>query len=362
MSLLFTPVTIRGIEFRNRLWVSPMGMFNAPEGVPAAWHRTHLAQFAAGGAGLVMAEATAVSHEGRYSPVDTGIWNDEQRDAWAPIVADIHQRGAKAGIQIAHAGRKAPHWWPASGREGAIAPEDGGWTPVAPTAIAYPGLPEPTALDEAGIRKVVDDHVSAARRAVEAGFDVIEIHAAHGYLLHQFLSPLTNHRDDAWGGSLEHRERLVVDVVRAVRAEIGDETAVFVRFSGTDAAPGGLTPEVVGRVARHALDAGADLNDVSSAGLVAEQHIDVFPGYQVPLAAEVRLVSGGLTGAVGLISTPQQAEDILRAGDADVVFAGRAWLKNPHFGLHAADELLGTHGHWPIQYVRASRARMEHAS
>lgn len=337
-----------------------MGMFNSPKGIPAGWHHAHLARFADGGAGLVMAEATAVSTEGRYSPVDTGIWNDTQRDAWEPIVTDLHERGAKVGIQIAHAGRKSPNWWPASGREGAIAQEEGGWTPVAPTAHAYPGLPEPDALDEAGIQKVIDDHVSAARRAVDAGFDVIEIHAAHGYLLHQFLSPLTNHRDDRWGGPLEHRERLTLALTRAVRAEVGDRAAIFVRFSGTDAAPGGLTSETVGIVARHALEAGSDLSDVSSGGLVVEQEFDTFPGYQVPLAADIRRISGGLTAAVGLIETPQQAEDILRAGSSDVVFAGRAWLKNPHFGLQAADELLGTHDHWPIQYVRASRVRMGH--
>lgn len=356
MSLLFSPLTLRDVTFRNRLWVAPMCQYSALDGVPNDWHHVHLAQFASGGAGLVVAEATAVVPEGRISPQDVGLWNETQRDAWARIVAAVHARGARAGVQLAHAGRKASTWSPFSGEHGSVPAEAGGWTAVAPSAIAYDGFAEPDALDEAGILRVVDAFRAAARRAVDARFDAIEVHAAHGYLLHEFLSPLSNQRDDAWGGSLENRARLTLDVVRAVRDEVGEDVPLLVRFSASDAAPGGLEPDDVAQASRWAVDAGADLIDVSSAGLVAHQELKVGPGYQVPFAARVRELSDAPVGAVGIITSGAQAEAILQDGHADVIFAAREWLRDPHFGLRSATELgEDPETLWPPQYLRAFR-------
>ncbi|WOF22173.1 NADH:flavin oxidoreductase/NADH oxidase [Microbacterium betulae] len=358
MSLLFSPLTIRETTFRNRLWVSPMCMYSAEDGFPGDWHHVHLAQFASGGAGLVVSEATAVSPEGRISPRDTGIWDDARRDAWAPVVAAVHARGAAAGIQLAHAGRKASTWWPFAGRQGSVPAAEGGWTAVAPSAIAYEGFAVPAALDEPGILRVIADFRAAARRAVDAGFDLVELHAAHGYLLHEFLSPLSNEREDRWGGSLENRARIVLEVVRAVRAEVGEAVPVLVRFSATDSAPGGLEVDDVATVAGWARDAGADLFDVSSSGLVAHQRISTGPGYQVPFAARVREATGAPTAAVGIVTSGEQAERILQDGQADAVFAGREFLRDPHFALRAAGELHEDPAAlWPPQYVRAYRER-----
>ncbi|GAA3649854.1 NADH:flavin oxidoreductase/NADH oxidase [Microbacterium marinilacus] len=361
MSLLFSPLTLRETTFRNRLWVAPMCQYSAEEGVPNDWHHVHLAQFASGGAGLVVAEATAVVPEGRISPRDTGIWNDDQRDAWRPVVDAIHARGSLAGIQLAHAGRKGSTWWPFATRDGlalhgSVPAADGGWTAVAPSAVAYEGFAEPVALDASGIEALVEAFRAATRRALDAGFDVLEVHAAHGYLLHEFLSPLSNRRSDEWGGTLENRARVVVDVVRAVRAEAGEGVPVLVRFSASDAAPGGLEPDDVAQVSRWAVDAGADLIDVSSAGLVAHQQLAVGPGYQVPFAARVRELSDAPVAAVGIITSGVQAEQILRDGDADAIFAAREWLRDPHFGLRAAGELgEAPESIWPPQYIRAFR-------
>ncbi|GAA4196704.1 NADH:flavin oxidoreductase/NADH oxidase [Microbacterium oryzae] len=356
MSQLFSTLTIRETTFRNRLWVSPMCMYSAEDGVVNDWHHVHLAQFASGGAGLVMSEASAVSPEGRITPEDAGIWNDEQRDAWAGVIASVHARGALVGVQLAHAGRKASTWRPFANQDGSVPLDQGGWQTVAPSAIAFDGYAAPQELDEDGIAKVVADFRAAARRAVDAGFDVIEVHAAHGYLLHEFLSPLSNERADGWGGSLENRARLVLDVVRAVRAEVGEALPVFVRFSGTDSAPGGLEIDDVATVAQWALEAGADLFDVSSSGLVRHQRIEVGPGYQVPLAARVREVTGAPTAAVGIIDTGEEAEAVLAEGSADAVFAGREFLRDPHFALRAASELgEAPEGLWPPQYLRAHR-------
>ncbi|GAA1742151.1 NADH:flavin oxidoreductase/NADH oxidase [Microbacterium paludicola] len=358
MSLLFTPLTLRDVTARNRLWVAPMCQYSAEDGMPNDWHHVHLAQFASGGAGLVVAEATAVVPEGRISPRDVGLWNDAQREAWRPIVAAIHARGALAGVQLAHAGRKGSTWWPFAGQDGTVPSEEGGWTTVAPSAIAYPGFAAPVALDAAGIAAVVEAFRAAARRALDAGFDVLEVHAAHGYLLHEFLSPLTNEREDEWGGSLENRARIVVDVVRAVRAEAGEGVPVLVRFSASDAAPGGLVPEDVAQAARWVADAGADLVDVSSAGLVAHQQLSVGPGYQVPFAERIRELAEVPVAAVGIITTGEQAERILQDGSADAIFAAREWLRDPHFGLRAATELgEDPEGLWPPQYLRAFRPR-----
>ncbi|GAA4485093.1 NADH:flavin oxidoreductase/NADH oxidase [Microbacterium panaciterrae] len=352
MSLLFSPLTIRSVELRNRLWVSPMCQYSAVDGVVQDWHHTHLAQFASGGAGLIVAEATAVVPEGRISPRDAGIWSDEQRDAWAPIVRSVHDRGARIGVQLAHAGRKASTWWPWAAGQGSVPAADGGWTTTAPSAIAFEGYAEPEALDAAGIARVVDGFAAATRRAIDAGFDVLEIHGAHGYLLHQFLSPLSNHREDSYGGSLENRARLLLEVVDAVRATAGDDVPVFVRISATDHAAGGFTPEEAATVGAWAVDHGADLIDVSSGGLVAHQRIDVHPGYQVPLAAAVRQGGRIPSAAVGLLTDSAQVEAVLAAGDADAIFAGREWLRDPHFGLRAAHE-LGDEVAWPEQYLRA---------
>lgn len=351
MSTLFTPVTIRGIEIRNRLWVSPMCQYSAVDGIPNDWHHVHLAQFAAGGAGLIIAEATAVSPEGRISPADTGLWNDAQVEAWMPIVAAIRARGARAGVQLGHAGRKASTTAPFGGGRGSVAPEDGGWTTVAPSAIAYPGLAEPLALDAAGLEKVVADFGHAARRAVAAGFEVLEVHAAHGYLLHQFLSPLSNHRDDAYGGSFDGRVRLLERVTAAVR-EAAPDAAVFVRFSGTDAAEGGWDIDDTVRAAERVAALGADLIDVSSGGLVPHQRIETGPGYQVPLAERVRRDTGLLVGAVGMIDDARLAEAVVAEGRADAVLAAREWLRDPHYALRVAAE-LGAAVPAPAQYLRA---------
>ena len=352
MSLLFSPLTLRERTFRNRLWVSPMCMYSAVDGVPQRWHRTHLPQFASGGAGLIIAEATAVAPEGRISPRDTGLWSDEQSDAWAPIVDDVHERGALLGVQLAHAGRKASTWWPWHDPQGSVPRAHGGWTTAAPSAVAFEGLAEPQALDAGGIDRVVSAFADAARRAVAAGFDVLEVHGAHGYLLHQFLSPLSNLRTDEYGGPLHNRARLLLRVLRTVREAAGDGIPVFVRISATDHAEGGFSPDEAAEVALWAVEAGADLVDVSSGGLVAHQRIDVYPGYQVPLAAAVRAGGRVRTGAVGLITSAAQAEQVLASGAADAVFAGREWLRDPHFGLRAAHE-LGVPVEWPPQYVRA---------
>lgn len=356
MTLLYTPFDLAGLPVRNRLWVAPMCQYSATDGLPNDWHHVHLAQFASGGAGLVIAEATSVVPEGRISPDDTGLWNDAQQAAWAPIAASIRARGAVPAIQLAHAGRKASTYSPWRGRA-SVPLSDGGWQTVAPSAIAYEGFDEPVALDEAGIDGIVDAFAAAAARAVAAGFEAIELHAAHGYLLHQFLSPLSNVRTDAYGGSLENRARLLLRIVDAVR-DAAPETALLVRFSATDAADGGWDVDQTATVAQWVAERGVAFFDISSGGLVAHQHITVGPGYQVPLAAEVRRRTGLAVGAVGEITTGPQAEQILAAGDADVVLAAREWLRDPHFGLRAATELGDTNAApWPAQYLRARPRR-----
>ena len=353
MSLLFSPYDLAGRTVRNRLWVAPMCQYSASEGVPNDWHHVHLAQFASGGAGVVIAEATAVVPEGRISPEDTGLWNDAQQEAWAPIAAAIRARGALPGIQLAHAGRKASTWSPFSGHRGSVPTDAGGWTTVAPSAVAFEGFAEPVALDTAGIDRIVEAFGAAAVRAVAAGFDVLEVHAAHGYLLHQFLSPLSNLRDDDYGGSLHNRARLLLRIVETVRAA-APQAALVVRFSASDWADGGWDAAQTAAVAQWAAERGAVLFDISSGGLVAHQRITTGPGYQVPLAAEVRRSSGLPVSAVGEITSGAQAEAVLQSGDADVILAGREWLRDPHFALRAATELGETDASlWPPQYVRA---------
>ncbi len=355
-SSLFSPIEVGGVTLPNRLWIAPMCQYSVEQedGVPTDWHLVHLGSLARGGAGLVLTEATAVSPEGRISPQDTGIWNEEQVHAWTRIVDFAHGVGAVVGMQLAHAGRKASTFSPFAGRSGTVPPEDGGWATVAPSAIAFPGYDTPSELDEAGIAKVVDDFAAGARRAVATGFDVLELHAAHGYLLHQFLSPLSNTRTDAYGGPLEHRARLLLEVVRAVRAAAG-AVPLLVRFSGTDWRDDGWSIEDTATVAGWAREAGADFFDVSSGGNALAE-IPVGPGYQVPLATEVKRRAGVPVSAVGLITEPEQAEGIIASGAADAVMVARAALRNPHFPLLAAEE-LGAPAPWPPQYERAARRR-----
>ncbi|GAB2696945.1 2,4-dienoyl-CoA reductase-like NADH-dependent reductase (Old Yellow Enzyme family) [Microbacterium marinum] len=356
MSLLFTPLDLDGLTVRNRLWVSPMCQYTATDGVPNDWHHVHLAQFASGGAGLVIAEASAVVPEGRITPEDTGIWNDAQRDAWQPIVAAIHARGAAAGIQLAHAGRKASTWSPLLDERGSVPAERGGWVTEAPSALAFDGYAEPAELTVPRIDDLVAAFGAAARRADEAGFDVLEVHGAHGYLIHEFLSPLSNQRSDEYGGTLENRARFLLRVVEAVRAAAPDRV-IAVRFSATDWAEGGWGVEETATVAAWVAERGAAVIDISTGGLVAHQKITTGPGYQVPFAATVREGTGLLTTAVGEITDGPQAEQVLRDGLADAVMIGREWLRDPHFGLRAAGELNapGAASLWPAQYARARR-------
>ncbi|MTE23367.1 NADH:flavin oxidoreductase/NADH oxidase [Microbacterium sp. ZXX196] len=357
MSQLFTPLEIRDVTFRNRLWVAPMCQYSAVDGIVNDWHHVHLAQFASGGAGLVIAEATAVVPEGRISPEDAGLWNAAQIDAWRPVTRAIAERGSVAGVQLAHAGRKASTFSPFAEGSGSVPAAEGGWTTEAPSAVAYDGFAAPEAMSAGRVGEVIEAFRQAAGRAIEAGFRAIEIHAAHGYLLHEFLSPLTNDRTDIYGGTLENRARLTLDVVRAVREEVGEGVPLLVRFSATDAADGGLVTDDVAQVSAWAREAGADFIDVSTSGLVAHQQIDVFPGYQVPHAARIREVAGAPVGAVGIITSGEQAERILAEGSADVILAGREWLRDPHFGLRAAAELgEDPAALWPAQYLRAHRA------
>ena len=356
MSQLFTPITLRDVTVRNRVWVAPMCQYTAVDGVPNDWHLVHLGSFARGGAGLVFTEATAVEPEGRISPEDTGLWNDEQQEAWARIVQFVHGQGATAGIQLAHAGRKASTYSGFTGERGGVADADGGWRPVAPSPEPFPGLREdPEPLDRAGIARVVTAFGDAAERAVAAGFDVLEVHAAHGYLLHEFLSPLSNRRDDEYGGSFNNRVRLLLEVVREIRSRVAPGVPVVVRVSATDWVEDGWSDDDTVRLAPLLRDEGVDLVDTSTGGNVLTD-IPVGPGYQAPFARRIRTEAGMPTGAVGLITEPKQAEEILAEGSADVVLLGRELLRDPHWPLRAAYELGETDaGLWPVQYQRAAR-------
>ncbi len=350
MSHLFTPLDLRGTRLRNRVMVSPMCQYSAEDGLPQPWHMVHLGGLARGGAGLVVAEATAVAPEGRISPWDTGLWSDGQAQAWAPIVDFVRSQGAVAGVQLAHAGNKASTYRPWSGR-GSVPEADGGWPTVGPSDIGYPGLAAPRALGAQEVPAVVDAFAAAARRALSAGFDVVEVHAAHGYLLHQFLSPLSNDRTDDYGGDLLGRARLLLEVVGAVRAEWPDDQPVLVRISATDWVDGGHSLDDSVAVAGWLRDLGVDLVDVSSGGASPEQEISPEPGYQVPLSARIRAEAGIPTAAVGLITEPWQAEEILAEGWADVIALGRVLLRDPQWPLRAAHE-LGDEVTWPPQLRR----------
>ena len=348
---LFDPISLRSLDVRHRLWVAAMCQYSAIEGVPQPWHHVHLGSFAIGRAGLIITEATAVSPEGRISSGDAGIWTDEQAEAWAPIIAFSHEQEVPLVVQLAHAGRKASSRPPFQGR-GYLPIEEGGWATIGPSAVPYGDLPAPRALGVDEIRGVIDDFTAAARRGVAAGFDAVEIHAAHGYLQHQFLSPLSNKRTDDYGGSFENRTRITRETVAAVRAAIPEGMPLFIRLSATDWVEGGWTLEDTRRLVPQLQNLGVDFVSVSSAGNDHRQEIPVGPGYQLPLARAVRETAGVPVGTAGLISNPMQAETALVDGGADVVFAARQFLREPGFALRAAAELGGLL-EWPRQYRMA---------
>ena len=352
MSLLFSPIKIRSLEIKNRLWVSPMCMYSCEnqDGVVGDWHLVHLGARAIGGAGLVMAEATAVNPEGRISPWCPGIWSDEQIPGWKKVTDFIRSAGSVSALQLAHAGRKASTYRSWSGT-GTVQIADGGWQSYSATDIAFEGYSAPRMLETAEIASLVDNFRSAARRAVAAGFDALEIHAAHGYLIHQFLSPITNKRVDQYGGTLENRARLLLEIVTSVRKEIGDGMPLMVRFSATDYVEGGWDQEQTNQVAIWAREAGADLFDISSGGLVTGVKIPTGPGYQVNFSKSTSQATSANVSAVGQITTSEQAEAILQSGQVDVIMAARQFLRDPYFPLRAAHE-LGEEIEWPVQYER----------
>lgn len=352
MSQLFTPYQMRSLTLRNRIFVSPMCQYSCQDGLPNDWHMVHLGSRAVGGAAMVMVEATAVVAEGRISPGDCGLWNDVQAEAFAPIVAFIAEQGAVPAIQLGHAGRKAsvlPPW-----QGGAAAAEDGGgWQPVAPSPVAFgPSSTQPRELGPADLEQIVTQFEASARRALQAGFKVVELHMAHGYLLHQFLSPLSNQRSDAYGGSLENRMRLPLEVVRCVREVWPENLPVMVRLSVTDWVDGGWDLAQSLELCKHLKALRVDLVDCSSGGLVPNAVIPAAPGFQTPFAAAIRREVGIATGAVGMITAAVQAEQIIATGCADVVLLARELLRDPYWPIHAARELKVDYP-WPVQYVRA---------
>ncbi|MHA6798012.1 NADH:flavin oxidoreductase/NADH oxidase [Bounagaea algeriensis] len=351
MSRLFEPFKLRDVEIRNRAWVSPMCQYSATDGVPNDWHLVHLGQFALGGAGLVIAEASGISPEGRISPADTGIYNDEQVAAWQRITGFLREHGAAPGIQLAHAGRKASTTAPWDG-ERSISPADGGWETVSSTAQPFGELAAPRALTTDEVAAIPERFAEAVRRADEAGFDVVELHFAHGYLAHQFYSPLVNDRTDHYGGDFDGRVRLLLEITEAVRAVWPEGKPVLARISATDWVDGGWTGDDSARLARLLVERGADLVDASTGGAVPNASIPVKSGYQVQFARQIRMDADVPTGAVGLITSPEQAEEIISAGSADAVLLARELLRDPHWPLRAADALRAE-SHWPKQYERA---------
>lgn len=351
-SKLFETYKLRSVEFRNRIWVSPMCQYSSENGMPTDWHLVHLGSRAVGGAGLVIQEATAVSPEGRISPSDAGIWTDEHAEAYKKITAFIKSNGAIAGIQIAHAGRKASTAapWNAGVK---VDEKDGGWETVAPSAIAFADdYPLPREMTKDDIEKAIDDFVAAAKRALDAGFEVIEIHCAHGYLFHEFLSPLSNKRKDEYGGSLENRMRFPLEVSRKVRQAVPENLPVFVRISATDWTENGWDLEQSVEFCKELKNIGIDLIDVSTGGNVPDAKIPVAPNYQVEFAAAIRKRVGIATAAVGMITEAQQAEEILQRGEADAILMARESLREPYFPFRAAQE-LGGKVDVPKQYGRA---------
>jgi 2,4-dienoyl-CoA reductase-like NADH-dependent reductase (Old Yellow Enzyme family) len=354
---LLSPLTVRGVTLRNRIVMSPMCQYSADDGFASDWHLVHLGSRAAGGVGLVVVEATAVTAEGRITPKDLGIWDDRHVEPLARIVRFVESQGAVAGIQLAHAGRKASCLPPWLGGAVITHPGAGGWRPVAPSPVPFQDDgPPPRELDAAGIEGIVEAFVTATRRALAAGFKVIELHAAHGYLLHEFLSPLSNHRSDDYGGSLENRMRLTLRVAERVRALVPAALPVFVRISATDWAEGGWDADQSVELAKRLRAAGVDLIDVSSGALTPKARIPVGKGYQVPFARRIRTEAGIMTGAVGLITEARYADEIVTGGDADLVFVGRELLREPYWALKAQHE-LGQEPTWPTPYGYAVKRR-----
>jgi 2,4-dienoyl-CoA reductase-like NADH-dependent reductase (Old Yellow Enzyme family) len=352
MNTLFSPLTLRSITFRNRIFVSPMCQYSSRDGLPTDWHLVHLGSRAVGGAGLVMVEATAVSPEGRISPNDSGIWSDTHAEAFAPIARFIREQGAVAGIQLAHAGRKGSCSLPWLGG-GPLAMEACGWQPLAPSAVPFAeGHPVPRAMTLDEMDRIEEQFRAAARRALVAGFQVLELHMAHGYLLHEFLSPLVNRRHDDYGGSLENRLRFPLRVARAIREEWPEEFPLLVRISATDWVAGGWDIDQSVLLAQKLKAIGVDLIDCSSGFAVPDEPVPFGPGFQVPFAARVRAEAGIATGAVGLITEPAQAEQIVATGQADAVLLARQLLRDPYWPLHAA-KALHVDIPWPNQYLRA---------
>jgi 2,4-dienoyl-CoA reductase-like NADH-dependent reductase (Old Yellow Enzyme family) len=356
MANLFAPLTLRGLTLKNRIVVSPMCQYSSTDGFATDWHFVHLASRAVGGAGLVFTEATAIVPEGRISPEDLGLWHDDHIAPLERITRFVREQGAAIGIQLAHAGRKASTYRPWSPLQGMVPPSAGGWTAVAPSPVAFAeSYPMPEALSEVGIAAVIAGFQAAARRARLAGFEVIEIHAAHGYLIHEFLSPASNQRTDRWGGSFENRIRLLVEIVTAVRAEWPEQSPLLVRISATDWAAGAWTVDDSVALAKVLGPLGVDLIDCSSGGNLSGIRIPIGPGYQTPLAERIRRESRVPTGAVGLITSPHQADHIVRTEQADVVLLARELLRDPYWPLRAARE-LGVKVTWPAPYHRAAPA------
>ena len=354
MSRLFSLLQLRTVTFRNRIFVSPMCQYSSRDGYPSDWHLVHLGSRAVGGAGLVMVEATAVSPEGRISPDDSGIWSDAHAEAFAPIARFIREQGAVSGIQLAHAGRKASTDRPWQGG-GPLGPDQRGWQPIAPSPLPFAhGYPVPREATATDLEAVRSQFEAAARRARAAGFQVIEVHLAHGYLLHEFLSPLSNLRKDEYGGGLENRMRFPLSITRSVRDIWPQDLPVFVRISATDWAEGGWDLEQSVELCRRLKEQGIDLIDCSSGGLVPDAVIPAGPGFQTPFAASIRKEAGIATGTVGFITDPAQAEQIVATGLADVVFLARAMLRNPYWPLDAA-KALKVDIPWPVQYLRAKQ-------
>ncbi|MBK7631737.1 MAG: NADH:flavin oxidoreductase/NADH oxidase [Ignavibacteriales bacterium] len=353
MSHLFSPLKIRAIELKNRITVSPMCQYSSKNGFPTDWHLVHLGSYAVGGAGLILTEATAVSPEGRISSDDAGIWNNEQANAYKKITAFIKSQNSIPGIQLAHAGRKASTYSPWKGT-GEVKIENGGWLTLAPSPIPFAdNFPLPKEMNENDIKLVINQFADAAKRSVDAGFEVIELHFAHGYLVHEFLSPLSNKRTDQYGGNLQNRCRFTIELAKSVRKIIPDGTPLFVRISSTDWVEGGWDIDQSIQLAKWLKDIGVDLIDCSSGGNISNAKIPIGPGYQIPFAEKIKNQANIITGGVGLITTAEQAEQIINSAQADIVLLAREMLRDPYWALHAAKKLNVDLEDYPKQYLRS---------
>jgi 2,4-dienoyl-CoA reductase-like NADH-dependent reductase (Old Yellow Enzyme family) len=353
MSKLFAPLKIRNIELKNRIAVSPMCQYSSVNGVPTDWHLVHLGSRAVGGAGLILTEATAVSPEGRISPDDSGIWNDDQVKAYKRITSFIKSQNSVPGIQLAHAGRKASTYSPWKGK-GEVKIEDGGWQTLAPTPVPFAeNFPHPKEMSGDEIKLVIDQFSQAAKRSIDAGFEIIELHFAHGYLVHEFYSPVSNKRKDRYGITLENRCRFATEIAKSVREVIPVEIPLFARISSTDWVEGAWDIDQSVQLAKWLKDVGVDLIDCSSGGNVLNAKIPLAPGYQIPFSERIKKETGILTGGVGLITTAEQAEEIITSGKADIVLLARQMLREPYFAINAAEKLNVELKDFPNQYLRA---------